>query len=186
MNVSRPAVPLFWRFYRRLCHAVALCYYKGDRWRDMLADSWDEARTVALLKKCRSHGEGVSIQWPITVAHPSQVSFGNQVAIAAYVHVWGKGGVTIGNRVMIGTHTSISSLTHDYTADVMFSVMIDKPVRIEDDVWIGSNAVILPGVVVGRGAVVGAGAVVTRDVPPGAIVAGVPARVIKQRPIKVS
>ena len=54
-------------------------------------------------------------------------------------------------------------------------------VVIEDDVWIGSRATILAGVTVGRGAIVGAGAVVTRSVPPMAIVAGVPARVIGQR-----
>ena len=118
------------------------------------------------------------------MAQPGEVRFGNEVTIAAYVHIWGKGGVTIGNRVMIGTHVSISSLTHDYATEVMFGSLIQKAVKIEDDVWIGSNAVIMPGVVVGCGAVVGAGAVVTRDVPPRAIVVGVPARIIKYRPGK--
>jgi maltose O-acetyltransferase len=82
---------------------------------------------------------------------------------------------------MIGTHAAISSLTHDYESDVMFETLVRKPVVIEDDVWIGSNAVVMPGVRLGCGSVVGAGAVVTQDVPPFAIVVGVPARIIKYR-----
>ena len=58
----------------------------------------------------------------------------------------------------------------------------DDPIVIGDDVWIGARAIILPGVHIGRGAIVSAGAVVTDDVPEYAIVAGNPARVIKQRP----
>ena len=54
------------------------------------------------------------------------------------------------------------------------------PIRLGDDVWIGANATVLPGVAIGDGAVVAAGAVVTRDVPPMTVVGGVPARVIKQ------
>ena len=54
------------------------------------------------------------------------------------------------------------------------------PVTIEDDVWIGANAVILPGVAIGTHSVVAAGAIVTKDVPPRSLVAGVPAKVIKQ------
>ena len=55
-----------------------------------------------------------------------------------------------------------------------------KPVVIGDDVWIGANAVILPGVTIGRHCVVAAGAVVTKDVPDNSVVAGVPAKILKQ------
>ena len=57
----------------------------------------------------------------------------------------------------------------------------EQPVTIMDDVWIGARAIILPGVTIGQGAIVAAGAVVTKDVPPFAIVGGVPARLIDYR-----
>ena len=65
---------------------------------------------------------------------------------------------------------------------VLFSPIETAPVVIEDDSDLGVNSVILPGVTVGRGAIVGAGAVVNRDVPPYAVVAGVPAKVLRERP----
>jgi acetyltransferase-like isoleucine patch superfamily enzyme len=131
------------------------------------------------LKSC---GRGPSVFWPITISHPDRVEIGDDVSFGTFVHVWGSGGVTIGDRVMIGVHTSITSVTHDHSKPVMrFASLLRSPVRIEDDVWIGSNAVILPGVTLGKGCVVGAGAVVTKDVPANAIVVGVPARILRFR-----
>ena len=78
---------------------------------------------------------------------------------------------------MIGSHVAITSLTHDYTEDNMYNTTLAKPVVIEDEVWIGAHAIILPGTRVGRGAVIGAGSVVTRDIPPYAVAYGVPAKV---------
>jgi acetyltransferase-like isoleucine patch superfamily enzyme len=130
------------------------------------------------LQRC---GDNLWVQFPITISQSEKVEIGSNVSFAAYVHIWGGGNVKIGDRVMIGTHTSISSLTHDYTQPRMFGTLIERPVVIEDDVWIGSNAVILPGVTVGRGAVVGAGAVVAKNVPERAIVGGIPAKVLKMR-----
>lgn len=92
---------------------------------------------------------------------------------------------SIGQRVSIATNVCIvidsnpnnSKLaSHPYVKD---HLLVTAPVTIEDDVWLGTNAVILPGVTVGRGAVVGAGAVVNQDVPAYSVVAGVPARVIR-------
>ena len=60
-----------------------------------------------------------------------------------------------------------------------------EPVRIGDDVWLGGNVTVLPGVTIGNNVVVGAGAVVTRDVPDNCVVCGVPARMVKQIPIDV-
>jgi len=143
--------------------------------------AWEAAKTRRLLAGLSSHGERVSVQHPVTIHGGSAVRVGDDVAMAAYVHIWGSGGVTIGDRVMIGTHTSITSLSHDHTQEKMRFTLVALPVTIGDDVWIGSNCVVLPGIHLGQGSVVGAGSVVAKDVPPFSIVAGVPAQVIDMR-----
>ena len=89
--------------------------------------------------------------------------------------------VHIGNHVMIGPHTLITTVGHplDYQQRRKYMVYA-QPIVIEDDVWIGGNVTILPDVTIGKGAVVAAGAVVTCNVPPCTLVAGVPAKVIKE------
>lgn len=92
------------------------------------------------------------------------------------------GPVTIGHHVNLAQGITVTALNHNFSD---LNKRIDEqgistqPVTISDDVWIGANAVILPGVTIGQHAVVAAGAVVTKDVPPYSIVAGVPAKVIK-------
>lgn len=149
----------------------------GRATRDAIAN----AKMSALRKTLSVCGRDVTIQFPITISGPSSVEIGSNVSLAAYVHIWGEGGVRLGDRVMVGAHTAISSLTHDYTAEVMAYTLVMCPVIVENDVWIGSNCVILPGVRIGEGAVIGAGAVVTRNVEAYQIVAGVPAREISRR-----
>ena len=129
-----------------------------------------------MLGRC---GKRLQTQRPFVILAPRQVEFGDDVSFNAYLHIWGTGGVTIGNRVMIASHVAITSATHDAAAPIMKYTSVYRPVIIDDDVWIGAHCVILPGVHVGRGAVIAAGAVVTHDVPPESIVAGVPAKVIK-------
>lgn len=89
------------------------------------------------------------------------------------------------DRLVIGSNVSISPevaiLTTQHNADDPDFALVSKPVTIEDHVWIGTRAMIMPGVRLGRGCVVAAGAVVTRHVPPMEIVAGVPARRIRTR-----
>lgn len=99
-------------------------------------------------------------------------------------HVFLQGAV-IGNGVMIAPHAALLSRSHRF--DRVDLPMIEQgeteeriPV-IEDDVWIGRNALILPGVRIGRGSIVGAGAVVTCNVAPWSIVGGVPAQLIRRR-----
>ena len=91
--------------------------------------------------------------------------------------------LTIGSHVLIAPGCFITDHGHRHAAgSPIDSQGVDaRPVRIGNDVWLGARVVVLPGVTIGDGAVVGAGAVVTRDVAPGAIVAGVPAAPIGQR-----
>lgn len=118
--------------------------------------------------------------YPHVIIHgPEQVAIGARCAIAEFVHIWGGGGITIGNDVMVASHAVITSLTHDTCAKVYRESLIARPVLIEDNVWIGAGSVILPGVRIGTGSVIGAGSVVTQDVPARTIVAGVPARALR-------
>ena len=93
------------------------------------------------------------------------------------------GPVDIGNHVNLAQGITVTALNHNFS-DINKRIdeqgVSTNPVTIEDDVWVGANAVILPGVTIGEHCVVAAGAVVTKDVPPHSLVAGVPAKVIKK------
>ena len=104
---------------------------------------------------------------------------GKRVFINAGCQFQDQGGITIGDDVLVGPQTIIATLNHDPDPDKRGG-MFAKPVVIGDKVWLGARVTICPGVTIGEGAIVGAGAVVTKDVPPRTVVAGVPAKVIKQ------
>ena len=92
------------------------------------------------------------------------------------------GPVTIGSHVNLAQGITVTALNHNFsdtTLRIDEQGITTQLVVIKDDVWIGANAVILPGVTIGRHAVVAAGAVVTKDVPPYTLVGGVPAKVIR-------
>lgn len=93
------------------------------------------------------------------------------------------GPVCIGNEVNLAQGVVISGLNHNYQSpdqSIIFQGVTTSLITIEDDVWIGANAVILAGVNIGQHSVIAAGSIVTRDVPPYSIVAGNPAHLIKQ------
>ena len=88
--------------------------------------------------------------------------------------------VTIGDNVFTGPNTTICTVIHDYNAERRNAgIMRSLPIRIHDNVWIAANVVVLPGVTIGEGAIIGAGSVVTKDVAPRTIVAGNPAKFIR-------
>ncbi len=89
--------------------------------------------------------------------------------------------VRIGDHVMVGPHTLITTVSHPLSARERREYLAwAKPVAIGDDVWIGGNVTILPGVTIGDRAVIGAGSVVTEDIPADSVAVGAPARVVKE------
>ena len=100
-------------------------------------------------------------------------------------HVFLQGSVQIGDYVMIAPYVTIHSSTHVYndihTPMVLGGLTEANTVIIDDDVWIGKNVVVLPGVKIGKGSIIGANSVVTKDVDEYSIYGGVPAKLIKKR-----
>lgn len=137
-----------------------------------------------------SYGKEFSFD-PYGIYSYENISVGNKVNLGYRpIIVASRSKIVIGSHVMLGPEVTIRGGNHriDIIGRNMIDVRDDEKlpendpgVTIEDDVWIGTRAVILAGVTVGRGAVVAAGAVVTKSVPPYAIVGGNPAKIIRMR-----
>lgn len=159
------------------------------------------------LDQFASLGEGVVFEDGVLVFHPETITIGDRVYIGHQTILKGyyknamrigsgtwigqqcffhsAAGITIGEDVGIGPGVKILTSQHavdDRRRPIIQADVTMAAVTIEADCDIGVGAIVLPGVTIGRGAQVGAGAVVTSDVPAYAIVAGVPARVIRMRP----
>lgn len=109
---------------------------------------------------------------------------GNEVNFAKDVLINSSGGVKVGDRVLIGYRTQILSANHDIPPvgkRIPVSGKKYSQIIIENDVWIGANCLILPGVRIGEGAIIAGGSVVTNNVAENSIVAGVPAKFLKMR-----
>lgn len=114
--------------------------------------------------------------------NPRGIEIGEDTIIGDHCFLDGRAKLKIGSHVAIASQVLIYNSEHDIRSEDMRP--IEEPVAIGDYVFIGPRAIILPGVKIGKGAVVAAGAVVTKDVPPGKIIGGVPAEVIGDREIK--
>ena len=113
------------------------------------------------------------------------IAIGDRTHVDQFCVLYGQGGLRIGARCAIASGVIIYTQSNQYEsapeADVIDQPVVHAPVHIGDDVWIGAGAVILPGTRVGDHAVIGAGAVVRSNVPEWSVVAGVPARVLRDR-----
>jgi acetyltransferase-like isoleucine patch superfamily enzyme len=114
------------------------------------------------------------------IRSPRKLKIGANTVIGHRATLDARGGLSIGNHVNFSSEVMIWTAQHDYRSPAFDTDF--KPVFIGDYVWLGPRSIILPGVTVAEGAVVAAGAVVTKDVEPYAVVGGVPARKIADRP----
>lgn len=141
-------------------------------------------RTLACKVLFKRLGGFAWIQPGVTFVQTNRISVGRHFGVNTGSYINGIGGVTMGDYVLIGSNVTISSGRHEIEGrhpPVFARPGIPKAITIEDDVWIGAGAVIMPGVTLRRGSVVGANAVVTRDTEEYAVVVGVPAKKIRTR-----
>ena len=123
--------------------------------------------------------EGTRVSAPLWVNIGRFTRLGRNVFVNHAVSLLDMGGIEIGDRVLIGPQARLLTEGHPIAPSQRHS-LTSKSIRICENAWIGAGATVLGGVTVGRNSIVAAGAVVTRDVPENTVVAGVPAKVIKQ------
>ena len=127
--------------------------------------------TISIKKRLKTNGPAY------LNAAGGSISLGNYVFLNHNVSITSLNQIVIGNNVTIANNTVIVDHNHNY--EQIKDGYSTQPIYIEDNVWIGANCVILPGVHIGKGAVIGAGSVVTHDVSPNTIVVGIPAKKLK-------
>ncbi|MDN3204670.1 acyltransferase [Algoriphagus sediminis] len=137
------------------------------------------------LRKFKKRGSNLVFSKNGVFIRPEEIVIGSNVFISNNFHISARN-LYIGNDILIGPNVVIECDNHVYdkVGRTMFEnsySRIIKGVKIEDDVWIGANVTILPGVIIGRGSVIGAGSVVTKDIPEYSICVGNPCKKIKDR-----
>ena len=160
----RPAVfgvsPWFARSWRLLWLKIASRFYSGDG---------NIANTVSVARSSR-------------IEYPWNFSIGNHSSVGAGAWIYALDKIVIGEKCCIGEDVKLITGSHEISS--CHFDLITRPITVEDNVWIATGAMILPGVTIGEGAVVAAGAVVTKDVEPWTVVGGNPARFIKKRELE--
>jgi maltose O-acetyltransferase len=141
-------------------------------------------RTLACKLVFKRLGGFAWIQPRVMFVHTDRLCVGEKFGVNSGTYINAIGGITIGNHVLIGSNVTISSGRHPIDGE--FPPVFARPaeplaIAIEDDVWIGAGAVIMPGITLAKGTVVGANAVVTKSTEAYSVMVGAPARKIRSR-----
>jgi acetyltransferase-like isoleucine patch superfamily enzyme len=142
-------------------------------------------RTPAEVRALLQELTSAEVDGSVALFPPFYTEFGKNLRLGKDVFInigcrfQDTGGITIGDGSLIGHGSTLTTLNHSVDPERRAD-MIPSPIVIGRKVWLGASVTVVPGITIGDGAIVGAGAVVTRDVPPNTIVAGVPAKVIRE------
>lgn len=177
------------RVYKKILRYIALILYYGlgrylPNYPVLFGKKFRGFLCRRIFRKC---GKNINVERLAFFALGNNIDIGSNTGIGINARIGGVssgGELSIGDNVMMAPDVVILTLKHRHEnteIPICSQGRYATKVIIEDDVWIGIRAIILPGVKIGRGAIIGAGAVVTKNVPPFTIVGGVPAKIIKKR-----
>jgi len=155
---------------RAFADRVQLVMNLTSRLNALLFDDLEVRRTLLSEIFGQPVPDSLSILPPFYCDYGLGASFGEHVFINQGCFFLDFGGITIGDRVLIGPRVTLNTAGHPVDVDERYDYITHAPIVVKDDVWIGAAATIAPGVTIGRGSVVGAGAVVAKDVPPLSVV----------------
>ena len=156
----------------------------NDESRQIMAELNGKYHNSDEIRKLFSQLIGQPVDDTFTMFPPFYTDFGKNINVGKNVFInscccfQDQGGITIGDNTLIGHNVILATLNHDFSPNKR-SILHPSPIVMGKNVWIGSRATILSGVTIGDGAIVAAGSVVTKNVPSNKVVAGVPAKVIK-------
>lgn len=149
-----------------------------DRW-DRFAVRCRQALLKSILGAC---GRDVRLSCGVCFINPDHITIGDGTQIGQNSFLSAGGRIQVGRWCQIANNVIIVTGNHNLNGELYFDNVSHRDIRIGDNVWIASGAILLGGITVGSHAVIGAGAVVTRDVPEYGVAVGVPARVVRQAP----
>jgi maltose O-acetyltransferase len=169
-------------FVQRLIEVLRLaCSYRLWRWRVRFLQFFEKYNALAVAR-LGALGEGTTIEPTAKLTDPQNIFIGRHCHINHLTCIQpGTAKIRIGDNLLCGPGTMLFATNYDLGAEVLAtSAMVPGDITIGNDVWLGAGVIVTAGVRIGDRAVVAAGSVVTRDVPEGAVVAGVPARPLER------
>jgi putative colanic acid biosynthesis acetyltransferase WcaF len=166
--------PRSWYVRRALWNLTCRTIFRAPR-------AWGLRRALLRMFGAKVQDTAI-IHYNVKIFHPWLFEIGHHSTIGADAVIYNLGPVTIGDHTVISQGAFLCAGTHDYTQPNL--PLLRPPIHVGSGVWVAVQAFVGPNVTIGDNSIVGARAVVAKDVPPGVIVAGNPARVIRERPME--
>ncbi len=144
---------------------------------------WDHStrflRVLFIRSSIQHCGKELRVFGAVRISGHHNIIIGDRCALNHGVMMMARGGIQLGDDVVISPYVILTTDSLDHSIKALPRPHFSKPITIKDGAWIGSQAIILPGVTIGRNAIIAAGALVRDDVPENTLVAGVPAQIKK-------